>query len=194
MVKLGFSICLSNNCASQPLSGNDTKSTDHAAYTQVDEHALLSVSWTHPKSSKCRGSDDDSSITQEARRDDKVLHRLDVSNRALLWSVEDDDHTANDAIETANFPDKAEPLFEKDGRENRRNNHTQSAQRRDQDRINKSIGNKVAYFAHDHQCHAAPPPRIFEVAVAFSRLFVVFSIGFEKSHLLQHKRCADEQA
>lgn len=52
----------------------------------------------------------------------------------------------------------------------------------------------ATYFSQDHKGHTKPPPRILEVGIPFTRLFVVLFVRLQQTMLLNHKRDSDKQA
>lgn len=170
---------LGNHSSTQALSGNDAQPSNEGTNTQVDEHAPLSVPWACPQGDENAADDNDPCVRQEARCNDIVLHLLDVGDRALFGGVEDNDHTTDDAHETADLPDQTQAFLQEDGRENGGDNHGQSTEWCDQDGVSKSVRNKIANFADNHQTHSEPPPSVFQIAIAFTGLFMILLVCLE---------------
>jgi hypothetical protein len=121
-----------------------------------------------------------------------VFHLLYRSDGRLLRRIHYDYHGSDDAIEASNFADKTESFLQENGRQDGSNDDRQRSKRRDQNSIDKGIGDKVADLSDNHQRHPRPPVSILEISIAFTRLFVVFCIGLEKARFLQYKRGANE--
>lgn len=192
--ELGLAIDLSNDSSPKTLSRNDAQPANRAANAEVDEHALLAIARAHPQRSNERPDDDHTPVGEKSRRHDKVLHFLDIGDGRLLRGIHGDDHRPDDTRETADLAHEAEPLLQKDSRQNRRDHHRERAQRRHQDRIDKGVRNEIADFADDHQCHAGPPPHVLQVPVSFARFLIILDIGLQQTDFLQHKGDTDEQA
>ena len=99
---------------------------------------------------------------------------------------------SNDAIEASNFADETESFLQENGRQDGGNDDRQRSKRRNQNSIDKGIGDKVADLSDNHQRHPRPPVSVLEISIAFTRLFVVFCIGLEKASFLQYKRGTNE--
>lgn len=176
------------------MSRNDTQAADEGADAQIYKHALLSVARTTPEGDEDTAKNDDTSVGQKARRNDKMLHLLNIGDRTLLRSVHHDNDATNDAHEAANFSDQTEALLEEDGGEDGSDNDGQGTKGGDEDRIGESVGDEIADFAYDHESHAEPPPGILQISIALACFFVVLVICFQQANLLDHEGSANEEA
>merc|ERR1711881_197131 len=193
LVELRFSSSLRCDGGTDPLNAGHTETSNETAYRQVDQHALLAVFWTQPQGNDRAAYEYDTHKRQEARRDNKILHVLDVLYRSLLRRIGRNHNRTNDTAETAHLADKAQALLQEYTRQDSRNHDCQCPQRCDQDGIGKQISSKVAYLANDHECHSRPPPEVLEVSISLARLFVVFFVRLEQAVFLQNEGHPDEQ-
>ena len=189
-----LSPCLCHHSSTQSLGSNHAQAANEAANAQINQHAPLAISRTSPESNKRTAQHNHSRITQEARRNNKLLHLLDILRRALRRRIHHNDDRAHDTHEAANLAHKAQPFLQKDRRQDRRNDDRQRPQRRHQDRIHERVGHEITHLAEDHERHAGPPVEVLEVAVALAGLLVVFDVGAQQADFLQHEGDADEDA
>lgn len=150
MVELVALVDLSQHSSTQTLSRNDAQAANEGADAQVDEHALLSVAGTTPEGNENAAKDNDTGVGEEARRNDIMLHLLNIGNGTLLWSIQHDNDAANDTQEATNFSNKTQALLQKDGRENGSDDDGQSAEWCYQDGIGEGVGDKIADLSNDH--------------------------------------------
>lgn len=116
-----------------------------------------------------------------------MLHLLDVRDRALFGCVERDDDGTHNADGATNLANEGQALFEEDSAQYGGDDDGQCAQWGDQYGVGEGVGDEVAELAQDHERHAAPPPGVLEVAIAFSCFFVVLDVGLQEADLLQHE-------
>ena len=185
---------LSNNCRTETLGCNDTQPSNETANGNINKHALLAVPRANPERGECRAEDDNPRIRQEAWCNDIFLHLLDIGSSTLLGGIDGNDYGANNTLEAADLAHKAQSLFQENCTQNGSNDNTQRTKRSDEDGVDESVCDKVAYLAHNHGRHAEPPPGVLEVTISFTRNFIVFLIGLEKSNLFHHKRDSDEES
>lgn len=114
--ELRFAIDLGDDSRAQTLGSNNTQSTNHAADTDVDKHALLAIARAHPECSNQRPHDDDTRVSQKARRNDEMLHFLDIADRGLLRCIHGDHDRPDDTRETADLAHEAKSFFQEDRR------------------------------------------------------------------------------
>lgn len=89
-----------------------------------------------------------------------MLHSLNVTDGSLFGGVQGDDCRSNNTIETTYLADKTEPFFQEDGRQDRSHNDGQGSHGGNEDRIDETVGDKIACFTNNHQSHSKPPPKI----------------------------------
>jgi hypothetical protein len=77
------------------------QTTYQAADRDINHHALISVSRCDPDNNTNAPNNHNSSITQKPRRYHKTLHILDPIDGSLRRRVDDDNHGADQAHETA---------------------------------------------------------------------------------------------
>lgn len=179
LVELGRATRLRNDSRAKTLNGNHTQAANPTAYRDVDKHVLLP-----PPRARIEGGDggshnDNASVTEESGSNDKALHLLDVGHGRGLRRIQDNDNGADNAKKAADFSDQTEPLLEENGGKDGGDDDGERSEGGDEDSIGESICDEVEYLSDDHEGHAGPPPKVFEIAIAFTRYFLVFLVGLE---------------
>jgi hypothetical protein len=107
LVELRLSVCLGHNRRTQTLRRDNAEASNETAYAQIYHHTFLSVPRCYPYSNEDTGDDDDSSVCQKPRRDDKMLHLLYIGDGTLRRGVHNDDHGAHYTHEATHFSNEA---------------------------------------------------------------------------------------
>jgi hypothetical protein len=106
------------NGSANALDAHNAESSDETADCNIDKHGFLSVFRSQPECDDSTANNDDPGVDEEARRNDQMLHVVDVVDRGLYGSVGRNDDGANDALEASDLSDETKTLFEEDGGEN----------------------------------------------------------------------------
>jgi hypothetical protein len=137
---------LGDDGSTETLGCDDTQSSDQTANGDVHHHGFLAILRTEIERNENGCNNDDTCITQKARRNDPLLHVLNARDRRLLWCVHGNDDRSNNAIETSDFSYETQALLQKYGRQYSAYNNRQGSHRCYEDGVGKGVCDKVTYL------------------------------------------------